>query len=365
MKGSIVFARFGYTRISVHWTFAILLIWIFLASSGTSDALWNVTFVLTVFLCVVLHEAGHALAANFFGIRTVEITLLPIGGVATLEKLPNRPLAELTIAITGPLVNFIISALLFLPVKDLLNHGMVNALSAINGHNFLVNLFIVNLTMGIFNLIPAFPMDGGRVLRALLSIKLDRLTATKIAARIGQVLAIAAIMISVFTNQHAISSPTLLLISLFVFYSALTELRSFTYWSILDGHTAGEVTMKEFGIVQASDKLSKATDMLLAGSFHNFLVVSNGKPVGTLDRSRLIRSLSESGKDTTIDNVMNTDLRTVQTDTPLEKVYETVMTHPEEPVMVTHGGELTGVIDSDNLLEFVMIHQASTINRPA
>ena len=365
MKGSLVFARLGHTRISVHWTFAILITWILLASSGATDALWNLGFVLTIFLCVVLHEGGHAIAAKYFGIRTVEITLLPIGGVATLEKLPTRPAAELIISLAGPLVNFIIAAILFLPVKEMLNHGMTQALIAVNGHNFLVNVFIVNLTMGIFNLIPAFPMDGGRVLRALLSIKLDRLTATRVAARIGQFLAIAAVMISVFTNQYSVSSPSLLLISLFIFYSAQVELRSFAYWSILDGHTAGEVIMKEFAVLAPTDKLSKATEMLLTGSHHNFLVFSEKQPVGTLSRSDLIRSLSESGKDTAVGSVMNKELRTVSFNTPLDKVYEKVMTYPEEPVLVSQNNELSGIIDSDNLLEFIMIHQASTVTRPA
>lgn len=365
MKGSIVFGRFGHTRLSVHWTFTILLIWVFVASSSTVDALWNVGFVMTVFVCVLLHEAGHAVAARYLGIRTVEITLLPIGGVATLEKTPNRPISEFIVAMAGPLVNLIIAAVLFLPVKDVLNHGMTKALTAINGHNFLVNIFIVNLTMGVFNLIPAFPMDGGRVLRAILSVRLDRLTATRIAARTGQFLAIAAVMISVFTNQHAVSSPNILLISLFVFYGAQTELRSFTYWSILDGHTAGEVTMKEFGVLATTDKLSKATEMLLSGSHHNFLVFADDKPVGTLGRSELIRTLSESGGDVHIGNVMSKALRTVNADTPLEKVYEAVMSHPEEPILVNRNDELTGIIDSDNLLEFIMIHQASTVTRPA
>jgi Zn-dependent protease len=342
MRGSIIIGRLGKTKISIHWTFAILLFWVSIASSSMTDVLWNLAFVLTVFLCVILHELGHIVAARYFGIGAKEITLLPIGGVATLEKLPTRPIEEIIVAIAGPLVNFILAGLLLLPVRDLFRHDLATIITAINGHNFIANIFMVNLAMGIFNMIPAFPMDGGRVLRALLALKLHRTKATKIAARTGQVLAIAAVMIAVFTNQNAISNPSLILISLFIFYSAQGELQSSTYMSIVGGHKAADVTMKDFATLAASEKLSRAVEKLLAGSYHSFLVFSNGRPAGTLGRTELIRSLSMSGQDAIVGDVMKKELRMLDEGTPLERVYETVMQHPEDPVLVMRNNKPGG-----------------------
>ncbi|HZY80998.1 MAG TPA: site-2 protease family protein, partial [Cyclobacteriaceae bacterium] len=308
-------------------------------------------------------ELGHAAAANYFGIGTREISLLPIGGIALLERLPQRPLAEFFIAVAGPLVNFLIATILFLPARDALNSGMIKAIESINGHNFIVNVFMVNLTMGVFNLIPAFPMDGGRVLRSVLSIKLDRLQATRIAARTGQILAVIAVMISVFTNQQVVSNPGLLLISLFIFYSAQAELQSFIYWSTLDGHIAREVTMKEFGEVDSSDKLSKAVQSLLSGSHHSFVVFSQETAVGTLSRSDIIQGLAQSGTDALVGDSMHKGVPTIPDDMPLEKAYNVVMESNERPVVVTSSGEMIGVIDADNLLEFIMTRQAISRRR--
>lgn len=363
MTGSVTIARVGGTRISIHWTFAILIFWISIASSGYMDLMWNLAFVAAIFLCVVLHELGHAAAANHFGIGTREISLLPIGGIAMLERLPQRPRAEFIIAIAGPIVNFVLALILLIPVRDAFSHGMINTIGGINSHNFLMNVFAVNLTMGIFNMIPAFPMDGGRVLRAILSIKLDRLQATKIAVRTGQFIAVVAVMVSVFTNQQLISNPGLLLISLFIFYSAQAELQSFIYWTTLDGHIAREVTMKDFGEVDSSDKMSKVVDSLLSGSHHSFVVFSKETPVGTLNRSEIIQSLSQSGNETLVGEVMHKGVRTIPDDTPLEKAYSIVMEARERPVVVTSNNEMIGVIDADNLLEFIMTRQAISAHR--
>jgi Zn-dependent protease len=360
MTGSISIGRVRNTTISIHWTFAILIVWISIISTSVIDFWWNLAFILTIFLCVVLHELGHAVAASYFGITTREISLLPIGGVALLDRLPQRPRAELIIALAGPLVNLIIALILLFPAVNSMNHGLVKAIESINGHNFIVNLFMVNITMAAFNLIPAFPMDGGRVLRAILSMKLDRIQATKIAARTGQLLAVAAVMVSIFTNQHLISNPGLLLISLFVFYSAQAELQSFVHWSMLDGHVAREVTMKDFGEVESTDKLSTVVNLMLSSSYHSFVVFRDQKAVGTLTRADLIQSLSQKGPEATAGEVMNSTIRTIQDDISLEKTYNTIMESPERPLIVTHNTELLGIVDTDNILEFIMAKQALT-----
>ncbi len=191
-------------RIEVHWTFTLLLIWVVfldIQRGGTTNtALMNIILILLLFLCVILHELGHALAARRFNINTKKITLLPIGGVASLEKMPEKPGQELIVALAGPAVNVIIAMLLFLvvPMKNYFGldaDSLVQLLAAPALETLLFYLFIANVMLVVFNLIPAFPMDGGRVFRALLAFTMDRARATEIAAGLGQALAVVFFML--------------------------------------------------------------------------------------------------------------------------------------------------------------------------
>jgi Zn-dependent protease len=197
--------------IYLHWTFAVLIGWVFLsgvlggASAGATVA--TLVFLAAVFGCVVLHELGHALTARRFGIGTRDITLLPIGGVANLERMPERPLQELLVSLAGPAVNVVIAAGLFVLI------GLFGR-SAL-----LVNLLYVNLIMVIFNLLPAFPMDGGRVLRAFLTMRAGFLRATETAVKVGKFVAIVLGVIGLFSNVM------LAFIALFVYFGADQELQ--------------------------------------------------------------------------------------------------------------------------------------------
>jgi Zn-dependent protease len=218
MKWSYRIARISGIDVRIHVTF--LLLPALFGYSGWRDAGWpgavgEVSFIAALFVCVLLHEFGHALAGRRYGIRTPDITLLPIGGVARMESIPDKPLTELVIAVAGPAVNVAI-ALILAAVLTLT--GGILAGPDSTGRIMLHNLLIVNCGLIVFNMLPAFPMDGGRVLRALLAMKLSHLTATKIAGRIGQVLACAFAVLGFFGN------PMLILIALFVFNGAQQEL---------------------------------------------------------------------------------------------------------------------------------------------
>ena len=208
----------------VHWSFWLLPAWILMsAGGGLSAALSSVIFVFAVFGCVVLHELGHALAARQFGIGTRDITLYPIGGVASLERLPKNPVKELVIALAGPAVNVAIAGAIFFGAI-LLSAGYQTSLLGLAGGAFLVNLMWVNVALVVFNLLPAFPMDGGRVFRAFLAMRLPYARATVIAARVGQLIAVLLGLVGLF------SSGTLVLVAAFVFLAAqaeLTMVRSF------------------------------------------------------------------------------------------------------------------------------------------
>lgn len=203
-------------KVRLHWTFVLLPIWIYFSSmiggQGTFAAVTSVVFVLAIFGCVLLHELGHALAARQFGIGTRDILLLPIGGVASLERMPRNPFQELWIAVAGPLVNVVIAVALFIG----LNFSVIPISSFVAG--FLLQLAIVNLALVVFNMIPAFPMDGGRVLRSILAMILEYEQATTIAAAIGKYCAIALALFGLFSGNFM-----LILLAGFVYFAGQSE----------------------------------------------------------------------------------------------------------------------------------------------
>ena len=202
----------------LHWSFWLLPAWILLsAGGGLAGAVGSVLFVFAIFGCVVLHELGHALMARHYGIGTRDITLYPIGGVANLERMPRRPSQELAIALAGPAVNVVIAGTLFgtLLVAGV---GAQGPSFSLVGGSFLLNLLAVNVALVVFNMLPAFPMDGGRVLRAFLAMRMSYLRATEIAVRVGQGVAIALGLLGLWTGG------TLLFVALFVFLAARAEL---------------------------------------------------------------------------------------------------------------------------------------------
>ncbi|MBC8352694.1 MAG: site-2 protease family protein [Planctomycetes bacterium] len=202
----------------LHWSFWLLPAWILLsAGGGLTGAIGSVLFVFAIFGCVVLHEMGHALMARHYGIGTRDITLYPIGGVASLERMPRRPSQELAIAVAGPAVNVAIAGVLF-AVLLATGIGAQGATLSLVGESFLLNLLVVNIGLVVFNMLPAFPMDGGRVLRAVLAMRKPYLRATELAVRVGQGVAIILALVSLFTGG------TLLFVALFVFLAAQAEL---------------------------------------------------------------------------------------------------------------------------------------------
>jgi Zn-dependent protease len=228
MRSSLKIASIYGIEVRIHVTFLLFLVWIWISYyqiAGVSGATQGVLFIIALFVCVLLHEFGHAFAARAFGIQTPDITLLPIGGVARLSRIPDEPWQELIVAIAGPMVNVVIAAALFVVVRG---SGSVDQLESIEDPriDLLAKLASINVMLVRFNLIPAFPMDGGRVLRALLAMFMPYSRATWIAARTGQVLAICLGLYSYFGPGK---NPILIFIAIFIFMGAQQELAMARY----------------------------------------------------------------------------------------------------------------------------------------
>ncbi|MBI2271268.1 MAG: site-2 protease family protein [Bacteroidetes bacterium] len=361
MKWSLYLGKYSGTKLFVHWTFLILLGWIFVMhyqmGHGWKDGLAGVGFILAVFCCVVLHEFGHALTAKRFAIQTRNITLLPIGGIASMERLPEKPGQELQVAIMGPVVNVVIAVGLYvflsvtnlLPTSEDIQSMQQNTHSMMGGENFLFNLMAVNVVLVLFNLIPAFPMDGGRVLRALLSYKFERGRATRIAAGIGQFLAMLFVFAGFFGNFW------LVFIGIFIYLGASAEAQYETARSALTGYKVKDVFMRKFTLLSPTDTLDAATELLLGGQEKEFLVGEGDHVEGILTRKDIIKGLKETGGKTPVANVMRKVYLALKPEMPLKDIFQKMTADGDTFSPVFDDGILVGALDTENINEFLMI----------
>ncbi|MDB5312812.1 MAG: Zinc metalloprotease [Gemmataceae bacterium] len=339
----------------VHFTFLLLLLWValehYLPSGDLAEALAGLVFVLAIFGVVVLHELGHALAARRYGIRTRDITLLPIGGVARLERMPEDPRQELVVALAGPAVNVVIAAGMYAGLA--LEQGLAPLAEVIRvGGGFADQLFWVNVSLAVFNLLPAFPMDGGRVLRALLAMRLDYVRATQVAARVGQGMALLFGFLGLFGN------PFLLFIALFVWLGAAQEASLVQIRMALDGIPVGRVMITDVRVLGPADSLAKALEYLRAGFQQDFPVVENGRLVGVLTRDDLVTGLGRYGPAGRVGDVMHREFITADPREMLQTAFVRLQEHGCHTLPVVEDGRLVGLVTADNLAEVLMIREA-------
>jgi Zn-dependent protease len=311
----------------------------------------GIVFILVLFACVVLHELAHALTAKRYGIKTRDITLLPIGGMAQLERIPDDPKQEIWVTLAGSAVNVVIALTLFAWLQ--LTGGLepLNKVS-VTGGSFLMRLMIVNVFLVVFNMLPAFPMDGGRVLRALLAMRMEYTKATQIAASLGQGLAFLFGFIGLLTN------PFLVFIGLFVWIGAAQEAHMVQIRSALAGIPVARAMLTEFRTLTPRDSLGHAVDLILTGSQQDFPVVEDERVVGVLTRGDLLIALAQRGQDTPVIDVTRREFQTVDSSEMLETAFARLQTCECRSLPVVHRGQLVGLITMDNVGEFVAIQSA-------
>jgi len=361
MSASLSVGQFAGIKVQIHWTFWLLFIFVaflvFTNDGNFSELAWNFVFVFALFFCVILHEFGHALTARRFGVGTRSITLLPIGGLASLKKIPENPKEEFYIAIAGPLVNVVIALLLypFLNLEAYMGQDpemLQEQLSSINGDNFLFYLFFVNIALVLFNMLPAFPMDGGRIFRALLSMKLGRIQATNIAASVGKFLAFLFFIYGIFFNV------ILAVIAVFIYFGAHSENITVQQLSLLEGNSVRDAMITEFSILKPDDPLSVAIDKILASTEQNFIVATDNRIEGILYMEDLANALRKGGDELKIGEVMDQNVLTLEAEKPLASGYRKIQQGYKNFFPVLEHGEIVGVVDMNNINEFLTFRAA-------
>lgn len=361
MRGSLTVATIFGTKVRVHFTFALLLIWVgavYFGQGGWAAAFAGIAFILALFACVVAHEFGHILTARRYGIVTRDMILLPIGGLARLEHIPRIPQQELLVALAGPAVNLAIAAILLILVGGFPETGWQSLFDP--EARFLDRLALANLLIATFNMLPAFPMDGGRVLRALLAFRIDHGQATQIAASIGQGIAFAFGLLGLLGGN-----PLLIFIALFVYLGAGSEALMGRVQHAIEGYLAGSAVITSLERLTPDQRIAEAADMLIRTTQKELPVVDGmGRFQGLVTADGLVKGLREHGNEAMVGDIMQTDIAMIAADAPLADCLAGMQDGGKAAVAVTkHDGSLIGLVTMENLSEFMLLRSAQPNHR--
>jgi len=355
MRGSVTIVTIFDTKVRMHLTFLILLAWVAVGEAltrGSEAALTGTVFVLLLFVCVVAHEFGHVLVARHYGGRTREILLLPIGGVSRMERILAGPAQELAVAVAGPAVSIVLGAVLILlagfPTAQSIESPTLNGL--------LPRLAATNLFLAVFNLLPAFPMDGGRALRSLLAMRMDRVRATKIAAHLGHIIAGLFVVLGLVSTN-----PLLLLIGIFIYFGASAEAADTELRRLAQTLRVSDVMRSNVQPIASSATISDAIALMLQAGQHAIPVIGpDGALTGIATKNSIIRAVHQSGRTASVNEALEPNVLTVPDDRKLGDALN-YMQSESAPAIVVVGrhGEIVGLLTSDTLADLMVMGTAA------
>jgi Zn-dependent protease/predicted transcriptional regulator len=353
MKWSFQIGKLFGIPIRVHITFLLLLLFIGIVGSrqaGGAGAVFGMVSIVFIFLCVVLHEVGHSLTAINYGIEVKDIVLMPIGGVSRMEEIPEDPKKEIVISVVGPLVSFSLALVFFIIAKATNQNIDIRTLSLFSG-NLVANLFWINLILGMFNLVPAFPMDGGRVLRGILATGMESLKATKIAVGVGQAFAILLFFFGIFFNWW------MALIAIFIYLGAEGEERMVALRTTLGKSRVKMAMLTDVHTISPHQTVGDVLENICHGYQQDFPVVEEGEVVGILTKETIFSTLHKHEKSTLVRDVMQRDFISTTEDVPLSDIFKKMTQDKLSVVPVMRGKELLGMINLEQIGKYHMICQ--------
>jgi len=341
----------------IHVTFFALLALVYVAglkAPGPNAAWMGVLFVSSIFACVMIHEIGHSLIGRRFGTEAKSITLLPIGGVATMEEMPEKPTQEIAMSLVGPFINLAIAGVFFLAAGGRVGLTWPVNLYVQSGSEFLSGFITINIVLAGFNLLPGFPMDGGRVLRGLLALKMNYVTATSIAVFIGQ----AVSMFFIFAGFLLLGNLWLVIIGVFLYMGAGGEKRHVMLQAVLRGVSAGEAMTTDFRVLRPEEPISRALEYIYHGCQSDFPVIGDSGIEGVLSRMSILSAVHAKAADVPVSEVMDRDFAQVSPNASLDKVYREFLRGNRTTTVVLEGGQLRGMLSLDGISRFLMIQSA-------
>ncbi|MDQ3792656.1 MAG: site-2 protease family protein [Actinomycetota bacterium] len=355
MGGSIKVGRAFGIDVKVHWTFLLLLAFFgftaYQNSGSLGSALITVGVIVALFVCVLLHEYGHSLVAQRLGIEIADITILPIGGLARLKSLPEKPWDEVKIAIAGPLVNVVLAPLFF-GVALLLGGGLTMPPNILEGVQSAAQVFVylgfINVALVVFNLIPAFPMDGGRVLRGLLATRLGPVRATDISSAVGQFFAAAFFLIGLLSGNLLLA-----LVAVFIFFGAGGEAQMVRQREQMRGLLVSDVmgSRRRTETVTPYHTFGQVLDMVIHGYQEDFPVVDEeGNLVGMITRNEIMTAAHSPERYASVRDVMKTDFPTISPDADLFTDGARILQESGlRALPVVRAGDLVGMLTMDDI----------------
>jgi stage IV sporulation protein FB len=357
MSWSLRLFRVKGIDVKVHLTFVLILIWAAYRwgvgmNLGSRGALFGVVVILLLFGCVTIHELAHSLTAIRFGGKVREITLLPIGGISQMEEMPTKPKQELIMSLAGPMTNFVIAGLLILAASlfkipfGLSAEALSKVLGSVTWPGLVSYLAISNIVLGVFNLLPAYPMDGGRVLRSLLALRMSHARATVLAVQIGQGLAWLLGLFGVLSGAW-----TLVIIAIFIYLGAGQEGKAIEVKDVLDGLRVSQAMTREVQTLRPDSPIGEAVDKILHGLQADFPVVEGGRLVGFLTATEIVGALKEYGPAVAVEMAMRRDVPTVGPDEPLFEAQQRMGRARLRAIPVIKGERLEGLLSAQDVGE--------------